>query len=172
MLCVIVKIDNNAREKLQHIANIVKQFGLKPMNIHGHFTLITYIGKNELEFVERCKIVLKEVAPFPVIYDEVKVLPATSIIVASPKETSKLVQLHHKLSSIEPTGLEFWTSDENWEAHTTLVYKPDIDLYPIAEKMKEVFIPFEIKLSCIEFSKVLDKGYEIIETVYLEDCEI
>lgn len=164
MLCVIAKIDEHAKVKLSEIAALVNEFGIEPKRIHGHFTLVTYIGDDEAGFIEKCKDVLTYVRSFSVLYEQIKVLPASSIVVASPKITPQLISLHHMLSAVEPSGLNEWTSDKCWEAHTTLVYQPQTDLYAIANRMRQNFAPFQASVSCIEFSQVLDDGYSILET--------
>lgn len=167
MLCVIAKLNEEAREKLSFIAEIVSEFNIAPKQIHGHFTLVTYIGNDEIGFIKKCKKALQELHSFSVTYEQIKVLSASSIIVASPQESKQLISIHHLLSSIEPLELNEWTTNGNWEAHTTLLYKPQADLYAIANRMNDRFVSFSTEISCIEFSKVLDEGYTIIDTLFL-----
>ena len=59
MLCVIAKIDNAARERLNELCKVVEEFDLPVRYLYGHITLGSYIGKNEADFIAQCKTALK-----------------------------------------------------------------------------------------------------------------
>lgn len=167
MLCVIARIDNAAEEKLASLCGTVAEFGVLPKQIYGHITLITYLGQDEAGFVNQCRIVLNERRPFSVIYDHIEVLSATSIVVASPRLTRDLTTLHSYLAEIAPTELDTWSSVGVWRPHTTLLYHPETDLEAIAQRMRKHFAPFPAQISSIEFSRVTENGYEIIDAIAL-----
>ena len=60
MLCVIAKIDNAARERLNELCKVVEEFDLPVRYLYGHITLVSYIGQNEEKFVERWVNSMKE----------------------------------------------------------------------------------------------------------------
>ena len=51
MLCVIAKIDNAARERLNELCKVVEEFDLPVRYLYGHITLVSYIGQNEADFI-------------------------------------------------------------------------------------------------------------------------
>lgn len=167
MLCVIAKIDNTARKQLNELCKIVEEFDLPVRYLYGHITLVSYIGQNEANFVEQCKVALNHWSAFSVAYHCVELLPPTPSIVASPELSKELAAIHSLLLSIAPSELDSWSSKELWHPHTTLFYHTEADLHAISERMKQCFVPFSAMVSRIEFSKVTDHGYEIIDSVML-----
>ena len=169
MLCVIARIDEAAKARLDALCKVAEQFGFPSRYLYGHITLVTYLGQEEEKFIAGCKAVLRGQAAFPVRYDRVELLAPTPSIVASPDMTEELCFVHDRLREIAPFELDMWSSKEHWHPHTTLFYHTEADLKPISERMKEGFAPFFAKVSSIEFSKVTDRGYEIVDSVTLKE---
>lgn len=167
MLCVIAKIDDNARARLETLCKIVEEFGLPARPLHGHVTLITYLGQEEKTFVKRCKSILSKQGAFSIFYNRIELLTPTPSIVASPEMTQELRSIHAQLAELAPSDLDKWSSKEIWHPHTTLFYHTEANLQTIAERIEEEFIPFCAEVSEIEFSKVTDSGYEIIDSITL-----
>lgn len=167
MLCVIAKIDDNARARLDALCKIVEKFDLPPRPLHGHVTLVTYLGQEEKAFVERCKSILSKQGAFSIFYNRIELLTPTPSIVASPEMTQELRSIHAQLVEVAPSDLDKWSSREIWHPHTTLFYHTEANLQAIAERIEEEFVPFRAEVSEIEFSKVTDSGYEIIDSMKL-----
>ena len=167
MLCVIAKIDNAARERLDELCKVVEEFDLPVRYLYGHITLVSYIGQNEADFIAQCKTALKNWRAFPVAYNCVELLPPTPSIVASPELSQKLVAIHDLLLSVAPSEMDSWSAKEVWHPHTTLFYHTEADLQAIAERMRNVFAPFTAEIVRIEFSRVTDNGYEIVDSITL-----
>ena len=167
MLCVIAKVDDLARDRLNALCKIAEEFGFPARYLYGHITLVSYIGQNERKFIDQCKIVLNGRKAFPVVYDCIELLPPTPSIVASPKRTKELIAMHSLLLSVAPFELDSWSSMELWHPHTTLFYHTEANLHTISERMRKHFSPFSARVSRIEFSRVTDQGYEIINSVML-----
>lgn len=167
MLCVIAKIDDAAKARLDALCKVVEEFDLPARYLYGHVTLVTYLGQDEEKFIEECKAVLRGQAAFPIIYRCIELLTPTPSIVASPDMTQELCSVHEQLLSVMPSDLDAWSSRELWHPHTTLFYHREANLQAISERMKESFVPFHAKVSSIEFSKVTDSGYEIIDSIAL-----
>ena len=169
MLCVIARIDDAARARLDALCRIVEEFHLPARYLYGHITLVTYLGHDEMEFIARCKAILRRQPAFSVFYNRIELLLPTPSIVASPEMTQQLRCVHAQLTEAAPSGLDAWSSKELWHPHTTLFYHTEADLQAIAERMKEDFLPFSATVSKIEFSKVTDSGYQIMDSVPLRD---
>lgn len=169
MLCVIAKIDEASKARLDGLCRVVEEFGFPPRYLYGHITLVSYLGQEEEKFIEGCKTVLRGQTAFPVRYDRIELLAPTPSIVASPDRTEELCDLHDRLLEIAPSELDMWSSNDRWHPHTTLFYHTEADLKTISERMKEDFAPVCAKISGIEFSKVTDRGYEIVDSVTLKE---
>lgn len=167
MLCVIAKVDDIARERLNELCKIAEEFDFPARYLYGHITLVSYIGQNETVFINQCKTALSGMGAFSVAYDGIELLSPTPSIVASPKRTQELVAIHDLLLSVAPSELDSWSSKERWHPHTTLFYHTEADLHTISERMRKQFLPFTATVSKIEFSKVTDRGYEIIDSIIL-----
>ena len=167
MLCVIAKIDNAARERLNELCKVVEEFDFPVRYLYGHITLVSYIGQNEEDFVKQCKTVLKNWRAFPVDYNCVELLPPTPSIVASPELSQELVAIHDLLLSVAPSEMDSWSAKEVWHPHTTFFYHTEADLQAIAERMRKIFVPFTAEIVRIEFSRVTDGGYEVIDYITL-----
>lgn len=167
MLCAIAKIDPTARERLEALCRIAEEFGYAPRPLHGHLTLVTYLGEDEPDFIGCCKASLENQCPFSILYNKIELLLPTPSIVASPEPTAELLAVQAKLREAAPPPLDVWTSKECWHPHTTLFYHTEVDLEPIAKRMKQYFVPFYAEISCVEFSKVTEHGFEIVDSVTL-----
>lgn len=167
MLCVIAKIDDESTRKLADLQSAAKDFGLPPRILYGHITLSAFVGSEEAAYMAFCKTVLRDVGAFSVFYEQVEVLYETSIIVASPRKRGALENIQAKLTAGWEEKLDIWTKPDVWRPHTTLLYKPDAGLYAICERMTAVFHPFPAKIERIEFSKVTENGYRILDSIPL-----
>ena len=171
MLCVIAKLDEPATETLAAKRKIAFT-DFSPSNpLHGHITLATYIGDSEAGFVEFCMHLFEGLSPFPVEYKRIEVLEGTPdsppIIVASPERAGSLEEVHRRIAAAYGSSLNQWTQMDSWYPHTTLLYRPGVDLHPICCRMAASFVPFSTHIRKIEFSRVLESGYEIIGQVEL-----
>ncbi len=63
--------------------------------------------------------------------------------------------------------LNEWTQENVWNPHTSLLYVQGADLSAVAEAMREMFEPFTAQVDRIEFSRVYEHGYEIIDAFEL-----
>lgn len=168
MLCVIAIIDDASRNRLLDIQRVGEAFGIPSRHLRGHITLATYLGTEEHAFISSCKAILSAYPPCSVLYRRIQILSATSIIVATPDRDSALTDMQRKISTRWHHELDQWTKTDVWEPHTTLIHKPEFDLYPVAQDMQAQFEPFTAHIDRIEFSKVCEDGYEILETVCLK----
>ena len=168
MLCVIAKLDPGAVEKLRTLQNAAVPFGLHPAPVYGHITLATYLPDDDMEFIAGCRALLQSTESFPVRFDRVEVLPATSIIVAAPQKEGVLLSLHSRITARYASSLDQWTCDDRWYPHTTLLYDPQADLPRICQSMQALFSPFEAAIRYIEFSRVTETGYEIADRITLQ----
>lgn len=167
MLCVIARIDDAAKARLDALCKLVKEFDLSARYLYGHITLVTYLGHEEAEFIEQCKAALSNQTAFSLFYNRIEILTPTSIIVASPDITQELRSIHAQLIEVAPSDFDSWSSEELWYPHTTLFYHTEANLQAISERIKEDFVSFLAEVSRIEFSKVTDCGYEIIDAITL-----
>lgn len=166
MLCVIAKLNGEATEKLMAIRKAaLSDAVVKPL--YGHITIATYTGDNEARFIRFCKSLLAGTPSFTVRYEKIAVLEATSIIVASPEKSGPLEALHLGIAEKYNRFLQPWTQIGQWCPHTTLLYGPGLDLQQICREMSPFFVPFSAKVSGIEFSRVLESGYAIVDSVAL-----
>lgn len=171
MLCVIAKLDELATETLAAIRKIAFPDFAPSNPLHGHITLATYIGDNETEFIQFCKYLFVGLPPFPVEYKKIEVLEGTAdsapIIVAAPERAGVLEEVHRRIAAAYGSSLNQWTQADSWYPHTTLLYRPGVDLHPICCMMAASFVPFSTQIRKIEFSRVLESGYDIIDQVEL-----
>ncbi len=167
MQCAIAKIDPQSRERLCALQKTAKRLGFSVGNLYGHITLAVYVGDQDDAFIASCKRIASCYKPFDVCYDQIEVLSATSIIVASPRNENELLNLHHDIAAQWGACLDRWTGTDLWKPHTTLVYNPQIDLRPAAEAMKKEFVPFPARVETIEFSRVTGNGCQIVDCIGL-----
>ena len=167
MLCVIAKLEDRAKDNLMRLRQAVLPNGAVSSPVYGHVTLATYLGEDEDAFVRSCRDILHRLPPFMVEYDQIRVLEETSVLVAVPKENDFLVMIHRSITEQYRDSLDQWTGTDLWYPHTTILFAPEADLQDLYEKMREHFVPFCAAVNRIEFSRVLESGYEIINAVDL-----
>ncbi len=165
MLCAIATLDEAARERLAQLAKLTERFGISPRNIHGHITLATYVGENESGFVSSCKKRLSAHEKFSVWYDRIEIWGPQEFIVAAPRKDAGIATIQKEIAGKWEQDLNEWTKADVWQPHTTLVTNPQADYPAIAEVMREEFEPFAAMVDRIEFSRVYEQGYEIVDCV-------
>ncbi len=167
MLCVIAKLNDPATEKLIEIREAAFPADIKAKPLYGHITLATYLGDDESGFIRSCRQLLTDIADFSIVYEKAEVLDETSIIVATPAKSEMLTFLHQCITRVYNDSLDQWTKAGRWYPHTTLLFGPGRpDLHSICSKMNG-FFPFAAAVSRIEFSRVCDNHYEIIDSINL-----
>ena len=166
MLCVIAKLNAEATENLMAIRKAALSDAVVTP-LYGHITIATYTGDNETQFIRFCKSLLAGMPSFTVRYEKLAVLEATSIIVASPEKSGPLEALHLGIVEKYNCFLQPWTQIGQWYPHTTLLYGPGLDLHRICREMSASFVPFSSQISLVEFSRVLESDYAIIDSVVL-----
>lgn len=167
MLCTIAKLDEISTEKLNSLMNRANAKERLCRQLYGHITVATYIGNEVTGFIEYCKERMKAVSPFEVMYRKVEVLDKSSIIVATPEKNAALKWIHNQINERYSHSLDEWTKGKAWYPHTTLLYSPGADLKRICCMVSQEFIPFSAFVRRIEFSRVLENGYEIIDRIDL-----
>ena len=167
MLCVIAKLDDAATKMLAAVQKIVYGERASGKSLYGHITMATYMSDDEAGFISACKEYLNNIAAFDIIFDKIEVLDETSIIVAVPRRAKALDLLHQCIVDNFDDALDKWTKSDAWYPHTTLYYNPESDLGKICNRMTEQFVPVTAHISAIEFSRVLESGYEIVDHVNL-----
>ena len=167
MICVIAKLAPDATERLNILRKAVvsKKPPVKPF--YGHITIATYLPDDEA-FVRGCSEIIREAPSFRIRYAKLEVLSETSIIVAVPSKSDGLLALHNKIADKYSHTLDRWTCGTAWYPHTTLLYDPDTDLNALCRDMQRRFIPFDTCISRIEFSRVAETGYTILESIDLK----
>ena len=167
MLCVIAKLDETATGKLIQLQKTALPAGAEAKPLYGHITLAAYIGDDEPRFIRSCRSLLADVPPFAVEYDAIEVLEETSVIAAMPVKSGLLVSLHRRIAAAFADDLDRWTKDDSWLPHTTLLFDPQADLQGICANMISCFSPFAACVNRIEFSRVRENGYEIVDRMDL-----
>ena len=167
MLCVIAKLDDAATEKLEALRQAALPGGETAKRLYGHITVASYLGADELSFIRACKALLTGFPAFAVSYVKLEVLEESSVLVASPEKSGALLSLHRRIAERWPDSLDKWTATERWHPHTTLLHSPTADLQALRRKMEAAFSPFSARVGRIEFSRVTDDGYEILDRAEL-----
>ena len=167
MICVIAKLAPDATERLNTLRQAVASEKLPLKPFYGHITIATYLPDDE-EFVQVCSEIIRETPSFRIRYTKLEVLSETSIIVAVPSKPDALMALHNRITEKYSDSLDRWTCGTDWYPHTTLLYDPAADLNILCRNMQGYFIPFETCISRIEFSKVAETGYTILESIDLK----
>ena len=167
MLCVIAKIDPASRARLLELQKEIEKLGIPVRALHGHITLASYIGEDEAAFLASCKEILSGYRAFPVYYDRIEVLASTHIVVASPRREGMLEVLQRQTAAQWEEELTDYTKADVWYPHTTLLYDMQADLARIAERLGGVFEPLCGEVQTIEFSRVENAGYTIVDTIEL-----
>ena len=163
MLCVIARIDPGARERLAALRRTGGALDRRTGELYGHITLVTYVGDEEDRFIASCRELLSGCRAFSVRYGRIERLPATSILAASPDKEGALLALHDAIAEKWSGALDRWTGDEGWKPHTTLLYDPDGDLAAAEVLLRKEFSPFAARVERIEFSRVEETGYTIVD---------
>lgn len=169
MLCVIAKLDETATGKLASIQKAALPDAAPSGPLHGHITIAAYIGDKEAEFLQFCKGQIDGIPSFLVEYKKIEVLEDTAIIAASPEKSGALEDIHRRIAREYGGSLNQWSQADWWYPHTTLLYDPALDLHRICRKMSAALVPFSARVCRIEFSRVLESGYDIIDRVELPD---
>lgn len=73
MLCVIAKIDPKSKARFLKLQEKIEKLGISVKALHGHITLVSYIGEDEAAFIASCKEILSNCKVFPVCYDKIEV---------------------------------------------------------------------------------------------------
>ena len=102
---------------------------------------------------------------FTVRYEQVKVL--SDIIIAAPSMSPELISLHRRITDQYSEFLDQWTRADLWYPHTTLYCNPESDLNAVCAEMRKHFVPFETRISEIEFSRVGEAGYTVLKKITL-----
>ena len=167
MLCVIAKLDDASTDKLEKLRRAALPASAAPRPLYGHITLAAFVGGGEAAFLRSCREMLEGLAAFEVEYDRLAVLEETAILVALPRKDGALETLHRRIAARFGTSLDAWTGTERWVPHTTLLCSRSLDLHRLCADMGKRFVPFSAGVTRIEFSRVLEDGYEIAERVEL-----
>ena len=167
MLCVIARIDPGARERLAALRRKAEARTERTGELYGHITLATYVGDEEERFIASCRGLISGRRAFAVRYARIEPLPATGILVASPEKNGVLLALHEEIAAAWRGSLDRWTGDADWKPHTTLIHNPCGDLQVIAAALEEAFVPFTARVERIEFSRVEEDGYTIVDGIDL-----
>ena len=168
MFCVIAKLNEEARQELLRVQGVVETFGLERRHLHGHITLATFVRGSEVELIAHCKEELRGLQPFSVLYSGIGEFTDTCIVVALLEKTPELLSVQRMVTKGHDEMLDQWTHNESWQPHTTLVHQPGMKLERIAEAMQTEFKSFEAWIEWIEFSRVTDNGYVIVDQVELK----
>lgn len=168
MICVIAKLPPDAVERL----NILKEAAIseRPLvhSLYGHITIANYLPDDDTEFRQVCAGIIRETPSFSVRYEKLEVLSETSIVVATPSKPTALLDLHNRIAEKYSSSMDRWTCGNEWYPHTTLIYDPDADLKDLCRNMQQQFSPFEARITQIEFSKIEETGYTILELIDLK----
>ena len=167
MLCVIAKLNDSAADTLVKLQRAAASHVSEMKPLYGHITIASYVGDDESGFVRSCKQLLKGFSAFEVVYDKVEVLDETSVIVVTPVKSEPLSSLHQRIAELFYDSLDRWTKDYTWYPHTTLIFDPQSDLHDICNKVAASFAPFKAEVKTIEFSRVCENTYEIIDRIEL-----
>jgi len=171
MLCVIAKLNEEARERLLSVQEPVVSFGLSKRPLYGHITLATFVEGDEAALIESVKANLYGEKAFSVQYEGIAELDETFIVVALLRKTQGLLNLQRKVTEGRDCLLDRWTHSAIWQPHTTLVHQPGMILCEVADAMQARFVPFEARINRVEFSRVTENGYEIVDGIDLTPIE-
>lgn len=165
MLCVLAMLSAEAEKKLEQLREKALP-GVKFSPLHAHITLATWLPEDAGAFMDACEKMFRNVSSFTVCYERIEVLSETSIIVAMPSMSDELVSIHNRIAKEYGSFLDQWTS-VRWYPHSTLLYNPSMDLEAVCAEMRKHFVPFDARIEAIEFSRVDEKGYTILNRISL-----
>lgn len=168
MLCVIARIDEKARERLAALQDVAVELGVPPRPLYGHITLVTYVGDREPEFIAHAKAALREQRQFTAHYDRIGVLETAQVVAAMPKKEGELEKVQSLIAVDCTACVDAWTRPSLWIPHTTLAHRPPVAIDVLADAMSREFEPFSTRVDRIEFSRVLEDGYAIVDAVDLK----
>ncbi|QUC68395.1 2'-5' RNA ligase family protein [Aristaeella hokkaidonensis] len=167
MLCVIAKLSPDVNDKLSRLRETAMPQVRFSSPLYAHITLATYLPEDTEVFITACRKMLRDAHSFSVRYEKLEVLSETSILVAVPASSEPLSSLHNRIEMAFGEHLDRWTRGETWYPHTTLLCDPAADLNTLCNEIRKHFAPFEAHIEQIEFSRVEENGYNIVETVRL-----
>ena len=168
LICVIAKLPPNAVERLNILKESVRSERPATHSLYGHITIATYLPDDDAAFRQVCSGIIRETPSFSLRYEKLEVLSETSIVVAVPSKPTILLDLHNRIAEKFGSSMDRWTCGNEWYPHTTLIYDPDADLNALCRNMQQQFSPFEVSITQIEFSRVEETGYTILESIDLK----
>ena len=170
MLCVLAKLSDDATEKLAAIQRSAFHNHEEFKPLHGHITLASYEGNDETGFIQTCKDLLKDIRSFDIFYEKIEEFNDPYNIVTKPGPSAILEAMHQRIADEYNDALNKWTKMGAWNPHTSLYFAPDTSSHVFFQKMSESFVPFSASVCRIEFSRVLESGYVIIDFMDLPVC--
>ena len=165
MLCVIALLSPEADQSLTLLREAALPGVQFTSPLHAHITLATYLPEDTDVFIRSCAKMFGGTRSFTVRYEQVKVL--SDIIIAAPSMSPELISLHRRIADQYSESLDQWTAGDLWYPHTTLYYNPEADLNAVCVEMRKHFVPFETRISEIEFSRVEEAGYTVLKKITL-----
>ena len=165
MLCVIALLSPEADQSLTLLREAALPGVQFTSPLHAHITLATYLPEDTDVFIRSCAKIFGGTRSFTVRYEQVKVL--SDIIIAAPSMSPELISLHRRIADQYSEFLDQWTEGDLWYPHTTLYCNPEADLNAVCVEMRKHFVPFETRISEIEFSRVEEAGYTVLKKITL-----
>ena len=165
MLCVIALLSPEADQSLTLLREAALPGVQFTSPLHAHITLATYLPEDTDVFIRSCAKMFGGTRSFTVRYEQVKVL--SDIIIAAPSMSPELISLHRRIADQYSESLDQWTAGDLWYPHTTLYCDPEADLNAVCVEMRKHFVPFETRISEIEFSRVEKAGYTVLKKITL-----
>lgn len=165
MLCVIALLSPEADQSLTLLREAALPGVQFTSPLHAHITLATYLPEDTDVFIRSCAKMFWGTRSFTVRYEQVKVL--SDIIIAAPSMSPELISLHRRIADQYSESLDQWTAGDLWYPHTTLYCNPEADLNAVCVEMRKHFVPFETRISEIEFSRVEEAGYTVLKKITL-----
>ena len=165
MLCVIALLSPEADQSLTLLREAALPGVQFTSPLHAHITLATYLPEDTDAFIRSCAKMFGGTRSFTVRYEQVKVL--SDIIIAAPSMSPELISLHRRIADQYSESLDQWTAGDLWYPHTTLYCNPESDLNAVCAEMRKHFVPFETRISEIEFSRVGEAGYTVLKKITL-----
>jgi len=165
MLCVIALLSPEADQSLTQLRETALPGGRFARPLHAHITLATYLPEDTDVFIRSCAKMFEGTRSFTVRYEQVEVL--SDIVIAAPSKSPELISLHGRIADQYSESLDQWTAGDLWYPHTTLYCDPEADLDAVCTKLRKHFVPFETRISEIEFSRVEETGYTVLKKITL-----
>ena len=165
MLCVIALLSPEADQSLTLLRETTLPGVRFTRPLHAHITLATYLPDDTDAFIQSCVKMFNGTRSFTVRYEQIEVL--SDIVIAAPSESPELISLHRRIADQYSESLDQWTARDLWYPHTTLYCNPEADLNAVCVEMRKHFVPFETRISDIEFSRVEEAGYTVLKKITL-----